>query len=267
MKIGDIKKNIRIGLETVFGLLGVEAHLATKSDKNDRILFDKNMLSSFYNKNMRIKLYYEGLKRANVEWTDNFSKQCRFYSLQQIVEYVMGKELDGEFAECGCWKGHSAFIISKILSENNYKNLFHIFDSFSGGLSDKMSEDKNARYQLSEEQIESEAKIFASTEDEVRNTLSEFAFVKLYKGWIPERFNEVQSRKFSFVHIDVDLYQPTLKSLEFFYPRLLTGGCIVIDDYGLTQFPGCKKAVDIFLSKNRHEMFYEIPVGGCFIIK
>ena len=39
------------------------------------------------------------------------------------------------------------------------------------------------------------------------------------------------------------------------------------DDYGMTQFPGCKKAVDEFLSQNECAFFYEMPVGGCFIIK
>ena len=53
--------------------------------------------------------------------------------------------------------------------------------------------------------------------------LKDFDFVKIYKGWIPEKFNLVDNSKFSFVHIDVDLYEPTLKSLEFFFPRLEEG--------------------------------------------
>jgi O-methyltransferase len=67
--------------------------------------------------------------------------------------------------------------------------------------------------------------------------LSEFPFVHLYKGWIPSRFIEVEDRQFSFVHIDVDLYEPILDSLNFF-PKLVKGGVIVFDDYGITQFPG-----------------------------
>ena len=41
-------------------------------------------------------------------------------------------------------------------------------------------------------------------------------FIILLKGWIPSRFEEVKDKNFSFVHIDVDLYQPTLDSLNFF---------------------------------------------------
>ncbi|MFW5652494.1 MAG: TylF/MycF/NovP-related O-methyltransferase [Planctomycetota bacterium] len=39
-------------------------------------------------------------------------------------------------------------------------------------------------------------------------------------------------RRYRFVHIDVDVYEPTLACLEFFWPRLSPGGAIVIDDYG-----------------------------------
>ena len=35
----------------------------------------------------------------------------------------------------------------------------------------------------------------------------------LMKGWIPTRFQEVADRHFAFVHIDVDLYEPTRDSL------------------------------------------------------
>ena len=264
MRILQLLKSM---IESVFGLLGVNAYLLRKKSKSDILLFDRNTLSAFYRDSKRVKLYYEGLNRANGEWTDNFSKQCRFYSLQEMVEVVLKKGLDGDFVECGCWKGHSTYIISTILSENNFKNIFHIFDSFEKGLSERTPEDADERFELSKQEVEKEKMMFGSTEEEVKRALSDFAFLKFYKGWIPERFKEVDNCKFSFVHIDVDLYQPTLKSLNFFYPRLVAGGCIVIDDYGFTRFPGSKKAVDAFLAGNEHSLFYEIPTGGCFIIK
>ncbi|HBH79257.1 MAG TPA: hypothetical protein DDY39_05465, partial [Nitrospira sp.] len=88
-----------------------------------------------------------------------------------------------------------------------------------------------------------------------------------YKGWIPDRFPEVKERRFAFVHIDVDLYQPIMDSLKFFFPRLLPGGIIVVDDYGYSIFPGAKKAVDEFRSGIECSMFYETPMGSCFIVR
>ena len=76
-------------------------------------------------------------------------------------------------------------------------------------------------YLKSEKQKNSTKEYFRSSENFVKNiVLKDFNFIKTYKGWIPERFDEVKDRTFSFVHIDVELYQPTYDSLEFFFPRL-----------------------------------------------
>ncbi len=252
--------------KTIASCAGYETHLVKRDPRYDFVLLDKNMLSSFYNRDSKINRYYEGLRRSHMEWSDNFSKQCRFYSLQSILEHVVRKRLDGEFAECGCWKGHSTYIIAKIIAESGLTRPLSVFDSFEG-LSDKKNEDKNERIEQTPDEIDREKKMFLSSEQRVAEVLSDFKFVKLYKGWIPGRFNEIRDKTFCFVHIDVDLYEPIFESLSFFYPRLASGGCIVLDDYGYTQFPGCKKAVDLFLSKHPHTVFYEMPIGGCFIIK
>ena len=89
-----------------------------------------------------------------MEWSDNFPKQLRFYSLYQMVCHVFHQNLIGDFAECGVWKGHSAYMISSILSENNFTGDFHIFDSFEGGLSEKNAEDRTTKIPaLTEKQI------------------------------------------------------------------------------------------------------------------
>lgn len=263
----SISQSLKSIVKALFAFLGVNIYFSSKRNKGDIVLFDRNALTSYYSGSKRLDLYKEGMKRSHCEWSDNFYKQCRFYSLQEMLEWVMKRSLEGDVAECGCWKGHSSYMIAKILSDNSFKGTFHIFDSFEEGLSDKTPEDKNVRFELSKKDIENEKKMFESTEGEVRDALSGFNFIKLYKGWIPERFSEADRCKFSFVHIDVDLYKPTLDSLAFFFPRLVTGGCIVIDDYGVTSFPGAKKAVDEFIAKNDCFMFYELPTGGCFIIK
>jgi O-methyltransferase len=262
-----LKKVIRKGLELVFDFFGIDAKFSKKDKNRKTIFFDQNQLAQYFYPNKRMELYFEGLDNAQVRWADNFSKQLRFYSLQQIVEHILTLKLNGDFAECGCWKGHSSFIISTLLSKNNFQNQFHIFDSFEGGLSGKTSKDHNDKLELSAKEILKEKEIFSSLEESVSKVLEKFDFVQIYEGWIPNRFEEVSGQKFSFVHIDVDLYEPTRDSLEFFYPRLVERGVIVVDDYGFTQFPGCKSAVDEFLSRNECTFFYEMPMGGCFILK
>ena len=262
-----LKKIIKRILQYALNVFGIEAIFFRKDNTQDMVLFDKNRLLFFYNANKRLQLYYEALERTDMVWSDNLFKQLRFCNMLQIAERVLKNKSKEDFAECGCWKGHSSHMISSLIAEYKLNNRFHIFDSFDEGLSDKSPHDRNKRFNQSEKEIEIEKKIFSSTEACVQNALANFDFVKTYKGWIPDRFKDVKDRKFSFVHLDVDLYQPTLDSLEFFFPRLVKGGCLVVDDYGYTQFPGATTAVDNFLAQKDFEMFYENPIGGCFIIK
>ena len=230
---------------------------------------EKNLWIPFQEKpdNHLMKLYKEGLKKSEGEWSDNFSKKLRFYSLFQMAEKTLKKNFKYDVAECGCWWGHSTWVLAKLVQNSGQDIDFHVFDSFEGGLSDVGEKDKNLRKNLTKKEIGIEKKLFSSEEGFVRNNLKEFNFVKLYKGWIPERFKEVENKKFQFVNVDVDLYQPTYDSFEFFFPRLVEGGVIHCDDYSISQFPGCKDAIDEYLKDKKINLFYEAPFGGCFIIK
>ena len=86
-------------------------------------------------------------------------------------------------------------------------------------------------------------------ESDLHKALKPFNFYDLYKGWIPERFNEVSNQEFIFVHLDVDLYQPTLDSLDFFYSKLKKNGVIIVDDYDFFS-TGVKTSVDEWFKIN-----------------
>jgi O-methyltransferase len=77
----------------------------------------------------------------------------------------------GDFSECGCWKGHSTYMTSKLLQDSGFIQTFHVFDSFEGGLSNKNKEDENLRVKLTKEQIKKEKMIFSNSEEEVRDLL------------------------------------------------------------------------------------------------
>lgn len=230
------------------------------------VLFDLHLLSCYWNNDKLVQLYENSMNATGMGWSDNFAKRCRFFSIAQIVEYVLAQTQDGDVAECGCWRGHSSHMISTILTEHGFNGNFHIFDSFEG-LSELLPEDKNERYTLSQDQIAKQAAQFACAEETVRANLAAFPFIKTYKGWIPSRFDEVADRQFRLVHVDVDLYQPYQDAINFFYPRLVSGGAMVFDDYGLTQFPGAKLAVDEAVASLKPKFFFQVPTGGAFLIK
>ncbi len=72
--------------------------------------------------------------------------------------------------------------------------------------------------------------------------------------------------EYSFVHIDVDLYQPTLDCLNFFYNRMIPGGIIISDDYKWQHTPGVKRAFDEFF-KDKKEQVNDSGLNSCFVVK
>lgn len=127
---------------------------------------------------------------------------------------------------------------------------FHIFDSFAG-LSEPLAidlEGADAGVLLNAKKGNFEAGL-----DVVRGNLADFPGIRYYKGWIPERFPEVANLKFRFLNLDVDLYEPSRAALMFFYPRLVPGGVIAVDDY---NWPGCRAAIE----ECRQELGYAVVV-------
>ena len=138
---------------------------------------------------------------------------------------------------------------------------------FEEGLSDKSENDRTELGRTSVRKTLKQKYRFSSSFTKFKRDFKPYEFVKPCRGWIPYTFDHIDSgEQFSFVHIDVDLYEPIKEALSFFYPRMRKGSIIVVDDYGSALFPGAKKAVQEFLSQNSHEYFIENNVGGCLII-
>jgi O-methyltransferase len=236
-----------------------------RSKKDIVKIFPKDFLPIF-KKDKIIQLYFEGIKKSKNSQNDNFPKLMRFFSMMQVVSHVLKKRKVYDFVECGCWKGHSSYLISKLIYSSQKRLSFHIFDSFEGLSKSTIEDSLYHRKRLDDKKRISN--FFSSNENFVKNyVLKSFSFVKTYKGWIPSKFYQIKNKKFSFIHVDVDLYKPTIESLSFFYPRLVDGGVMVCDDYNVTGFPGAKKAWDDFFKNKKIKFFFQNPLGGCFIIK
>ena len=75
-------------------------------------------------------------------------------------------------------------------------------------------------------------KYYRCSEKEVKKNLKQFDSFVYRNGWIPFCFKSDNNKKFCFVHIDVDFYEPIKDSLKFFENKMEKGGIIVMDDYG-----------------------------------
>jgi hypothetical protein len=175
-------------------------------------------------------------------------RRSRFHRLRALLEEAL--PLEGDIAECGCFRGLSSHLLLQRLRRANPGfdgRGYHVFDSFQG-LSEPAAADHVAGNDPAAERVRRMCRRgwFAASEDVVRRSLADFPAVAFHPGWIPDTFAGLPERRYRFVHLDLDLHDPTLAALEYFFPRLVPGGVIACDDY---SWPGERKAVDGFCAR------------------
>lgn len=201
-------------------------------------------------KNKRIS---DKLKKAERVYYD----KIRFYSIWFQLQRIVKENVQGDIAELGVHKGETA----KLIYEINTGRTLHLFDTFNGfNEKDLLHENKQGgRYTTNE---------FSDTDLEtVKKHIGGGDQVIFHPGYFPDTAKGVADKKFSFVHLDADLYLPTIEGLKFFYARLSPGGVILIHDYNHI-WEGVKKAVDEFMP-TIPESLIELPdwKGSVMIVK
>ena len=147
---------------------------------------------------------------------------------EQLINALLAtKMIDGQVAEVGTFRGASARLLRDYAEP--CKTL-HVFDTFAGL---PQPSNSDAEFRKGE---------FAASLEEVRSYLGSEG-VRYHVGVFPQSADaEIRAMQFSFVHLDVDLYEGTLDCLKFFYPRLSLGGIIVSHDFEAERAPGVSRA-------------------------
>lgn len=184
----------------------------------------------------------------------------RLFTIYQILSnwYVRtgGSEVLNT-AEVGVYKGGTSYFMALLAEEMKLPIRHYCFDTFEG----HAAEDINALVDTSHI-----PNAFDDTSFEaVREYLKRFENVSIHKGRFQHSTDFLLGKKMHFVHLDMDIYEPTLFALNFFQDRMSQGGVILLDDYGFETCPGIEKAVTEFLLSNR-DYFGAALLSGQFIL-
>lgn len=183
----------------------------------------------------------------------------RRFQLAELAKAV--RSLPGSTAECGVFRGVGSGMICQSLQGSYQTGEMHLgFDSWDG-VSEPEEADRMPDGQHGWRRGQLRTPLAATQE-----LLSVFDFCKLTQGWIPSCFGPAEGHRFRLLHIDVDLRQPTWDSLAFFYPRMVAGGVIVLDDHGFSDCPGARSAAIEFFA-DKPEPIIEVPTGQAFVFK
>ncbi len=193
------------------------------------LLFDKSYQPRLWKQHVKDKKISKELQAAERKYKD----KSRFFNFWFQAERL--KDIPGSFAELGVYKGDSAYVLHLMDPARE----FHLFDTFEGFTEKDLANEtgKAATYTKHD---------FADTSiDRVKERLRPEKFI-FHQGYFPETTRELDGdAHFALVNMDADLYNPTKAGLEFFYPRLIPGGVLIIHDYN-PDWPGIMKAVNEF---------------------
>jgi len=176
----------------------------------------------------------------------------RLFNLWEWSSYAL--TCPGDFAECGVYRGGSAYLLLSALRSLDASRKLHLFDTFKGMPGTDPRKDLHRQGDFSDTSVES-----------VRGFLSEFDGAVFHPGLFSERFKDVEMERFCFVHVDADLYGSVIESCEFFYPRLSRGGVMVFDDYGYRSCPGARAAVEEYFLPRGEKIIFLLPAQALVI--
>lgn len=186
-----------------------------------------------------------------------YKDKVRLYNFWFQVERLRNDKILGAFAELGVHQGETA----KILHLMDEERKFYLFDTFDGFTKEDMAQEAHADKRFT-------TTIFANTsEEEVIEYIKGNQNIQIRPGVFPSTADGLEAELFALVHIDADLYVPTIEALKFFYPRLNDGGVIIIHDYN-HDWHGVPRAINEFIG-SIPESLIEVPdwQGSAMIIK
>lgn len=161
-------------------------------------------------------------KMSSIRWRAHVAQWAGYHA----------RQLDGDFVECGVNRG---FLSMSVMTYLDFSQLadrkFYLFDTYSGLVPALVSADDKAAYRNDYEECY----------EFVKQSFADFPNVVIVRGPVPDTLTSVSIEHVAYLSIDMNCTQPEVDALEHFWPLMVSGGLIILDDYG---FPGHESQKD-----------------------
>lgn len=162
-----------------------------------------------------------------------------------MLKYLMNMlyhHPEGDYAELGTFRGNFA---SLIYQYKHPDTTLYCFDTFEGfhekdvEIESRITEKDVSVGRFSDTSIEFVAKTILGGRPDTGK-------LHLIKGYFPDTFKGFENKRWRFVHLDADLYEPIKEGIKSFWPNIVKGGVLLVHDYN-GGYIGTKKAIDEYL--------------------
>jgi hypothetical protein len=190
------------------------------------------------------------------------------------TRYVTEHKIPGAIVECGVWRGGSMQAAARTLLalEDTGRDLY-LFDTFEGMTPPTAEDVRSDSGQTAEQMLRQSDRrdlvwCVADLAD-VKAGMAPIGYpeekVHYVVGKVEQTVPEQAPEEIAILRLDTDWYSSTRHELEHLYPRLASGGVLLIDDFG--DWEGCRKAVEEFLAETEARLLLLRVDGGRAAVK
>jgi O-methyltransferase len=165
-----------------------------------------------------------------------------FYNLFQSAHYIARNKIPGDVVECGCFTGGAAIFLDLCFKALGEAKPLILFDTFEGAPiehNDMVLGVRHSGHKLPD------------FEESVRLNIAEAGAraenFTLIRGNVLDTLPVYKPGPIAMLRLDTDFYESTKIEFETLYPKLVSGGVLIVDDYGL--FQGSRRATDEYFKK------------------
>jgi O-methyltransferase len=157
----------------------------------------------------------------------------RLNNLHGCIENALHDNIPGDLIETGVWRGGACIFMRAVLKAHDVTDrIVWVADSFQG----LPSPDPPKELAIPLADVQHNFESYGLLDDQVQ----------FLPGWFEDTLPG-PVEQLAVLRLDGDLYTSTIQVLDSLYPKLSSGGYVIIDDYGLQ---GCKDAVSAYREKN-----------------
>lgn len=230
-----------------------------------RVTYSNDLLYTFHNADFQydplfVESYNLGKMTDGGTLLKNYDIQWRIHVMCWAAKHVMN--LEGDFVDCGVHTGIFARAVVNYVSFEKSNKKYYLLDTFNG-LDEKYSNaeeiKRNTLMGYNNENID-------QLYNQVKRTFADFN-VKVIKGSVPETLIEVDSNKICYLSVDMNCINPEIAALEFFWDKMVSGGMIILDDYGYANSTNDQKKAHDDFARSKNVQILSLPTCQGLLIK
>lgn len=169
--------------------------------------------------------------------------------------------LDGDFVECGVNTGICSLAAMHYTDFVKSNKRFFLFDTWEGIPQDQFTREER---DIGLDLVHKDS--YEDCYELVKRNFAPYPNAILVRGRVPETLSQVEIDKVAYLAIDLNAVTPEIAAAEYFWDKIVSGGVIVLDDYGWMHHINQKIAFDRF-AEERGVKVFNMPTGQGMIFK